>query len=115
MLTSDKLDMPSRMQPSAAVGGPRNLIAHNDCIANEVFSSRTKKATVTLEITSTGRVVIDDEWLRRASYTLDSLVFRFDELASQKFGLHTLNRMSAFLARISACEYHDATRICEGL
>jgi hypothetical protein len=78
----------------------RNLIAHNDCIANEVFSSRTKNAAVTLEITSTGRVVIDDQWLRRASYTLDSLVFRFDELASQKFGLHTLNRMSAFLARV---------------
>ncbi len=78
----------------------RNLIAHNDCVANEVFSSRTKKIAVPLEISSTGRVIIDDEWLRRASYTLDSLVFRFDELASHKFNLRTLNRMTAFLARV---------------
>lgn len=78
----------------------RNLIAHNDCVANEVFSSRTNKIAVPLEISSTGRVIIDDEWLRRASYTLDSLVFRFDELASHKFNLRTLNRMTSFVARI---------------
>jgi hypothetical protein len=78
----------------------RNLIAHNDCVANDVFKSRTKSVDVHLEISSTGRVVIDDAWLRRASYTLDSLVFRFDELASKKFKLQTLNRMTAFLARV---------------
>ncbi|TCS04587.1 hypothetical protein [Rhizobium sp. BK418] len=78
----------------------RNLIAHNDCIANDVFMSRTKGVDVPLEISSMGRVVIDDAWLRRASYTLDSLVFRFDEMASQKFKLQTFNRMTAFLARV---------------
>ena len=77
----------------------RNLIAHNDCVANEIFASRTRKIAVPLGFSSTGRVIIDDEWLRRASYTLDSLVFRFDGLASDKFGLRTLNRMTAFLTR----------------
>lgn len=78
----------------------RNLIAHNDCVANDIFRSRTKDVSVPLEISSTGQVNIDDVWLRRASYTLDSMVFRFDELASRKFSLGTVTRMTASLARV---------------
>lgn len=77
----------------------RNLIAHNDCIVNELFKSRIKDIPMELEISSTNRVQISDEWLRKASYTLDSLVFRFDELAAAKFSVHTRNRMSSFILR----------------
>ncbi|MEZ2406959.1 hypothetical protein AB6806_09105 [Bosea sp. RCC_152_1] len=77
----------------------RNLIAHNDCVVNHQFNLRTKGIISPLEVSDTGRIRIDDGWLRRASYTLDGLVFRFDELASQKFGLHTHFRMGAFLFR----------------
>lgn len=77
----------------------RNLIAHNDCVVNEVFKSRTRTVPLTVPTSKTGRVVIDDAWLRRASYTLDGIVFRFDELASAKFGLTNLNRMTSFILR----------------
>lgn len=77
----------------------RNLIAHNDCIANEIFKKRTSGIQQTLELSSTGRVKIDDGWLRRASYHLDNIVFRFDERAVAKFNLRSLNRMSSFILR----------------
>lgn len=77
----------------------RNLIAHNDCQVNDLFKARTKGLSMPLEISSTGRLKIDDNWLRRASYALDGIVFRFDELASSKFSLHTLTRMGAFIIR----------------
>ena len=77
----------------------RNLIAHNDCIVNDVFKARTKGIAMSLEVSDTGRIMIDDIWLRRASYSLDSLVFDFDERASAKFELRTLNRMSSFIIR----------------
>lgn len=77
----------------------RNLIAHNDCVVNDLFKSRIKGVSIQLDVSDTGRVQITDEWLRRASYTLDGLVFRFDEIAAEKFALHTLNRMGAFILR----------------
>jgi len=77
----------------------RNLIAHNDCVVNDLFKSRIKSISMELETSSTGRVQITDEWLRRTSYTLDGIVFRFDEIAVGKFSLRTLNRMSAFILR----------------
>lgn len=77
----------------------RNLIAHNDCVVNDLFQLRTKGVSIQLEVSDTGRVQITDEWLRRASYTLDGLVFRFDELAAEKFNLPTLNRVTAFVLR----------------
>ncbi len=77
----------------------RNLIAHNDCIINDLFKRRTRGLQVAIEVSSTGRVKIDDEWLRKASYSLDNIVFRFDERAVEKFGLHSLNRMTSFILR----------------
>jgi hypothetical protein len=77
----------------------RNLIAHNDCVVNTQFQTKTKDIKVPLEVSDTGRIKINDEWLRKASYTLDHMVFRFDELASEKFKLHTLFRQGAFLFR----------------
>lgn len=77
----------------------RNIIAHADCVANDLFKIRTKGITVPLEISDTGRIKIDDEWVRRTSYMLDAVVFRFDELASQKFKLRTLSRRGAFMYR----------------
>lgn len=77
----------------------RNLIAHNDCIVNELFKARTNEISISLDVSDTGRIKIDDVWLRRASYTLDGIVFRFDELAAAKFGLGTLLRKGAFIYR----------------
>lgn len=77
----------------------RNLIAHNDCIINDLFKARTKKISFPLEVSETGRIKIDDLWLRRASYTLDALVFRFDELVAKKFELRSMVRMGAFILR----------------
>jgi hypothetical protein len=68
----------------------RNLIAHNDTVVNAQYTARTKGVVDPLERSPTGRLRIDDEWLRRTSYTLDAVVFRFDELVSAKFGLKTL-------------------------
>ncbi|MFN4162931.1 MAG: hypothetical protein ACK4GK_00040 [Ferrovibrio sp.] len=77
----------------------RNLIAHNDCVINDQFKSKIGTTKIPLDVTSTGKIKIDDEWLRRASYTLDGIVFRFDELASKKFDLLTRFRSGAFLLR----------------
>lgn len=77
----------------------RNLIAHNDCKINDLFRKRTKGLQVAIDVSSTGRVKIEDEWLRKASYSLDNIVFRFDEQAVAKFGLHSLNRMGSFILR----------------
>lgn len=70
----------------------RNLIAHNNCIVNALFKARTAGVKVELERSQNGELQVSDEWLRRASYTLDAAVFRFDELAAAKFGLETLSR-----------------------
>ncbi len=70
----------------------RNLIAHNDCRMNDLFKARTKGLTMPLGVSATGRIEIDDKWLRRTSYTLDSIVFRFDDLAAMKFNLHRVLR-----------------------
>ena len=77
----------------------RNLIAHNDCVVNDHFTVRTKDIAMPLALSDIGRIKIDDEWLRRTSYTFDAIVFRFDEIAVEKFGLHTLHRMGAFVLR----------------
>ena len=74
----------------------RNLIAHNDCVVNDVFKAKTKGLEVPLARSERGRVTIDDEWLRRAIYTLDAIVFRFDELAAEKFRLETHFRFRTF-------------------
>lgn len=77
----------------------RNLIAHNDCVVNDLFKTRTKGIEFPLAISDSGRIEIEDSWLRRVSYTLDGLVFNFDELASKKFDLHTRFRFGAFTLR----------------
>jgi hypothetical protein len=70
----------------------RNLIAHNDCRVNDLFKRRTAGLPDAgqLAIAQNGKVEIPDEWLRRASYTLDAVVFDFDAAAAPKFGLDTM-------------------------
>lgn len=77
----------------------RNLIAHNDCMINELFRKRTKGITETYEVSSIGRIKIDDEWLRKTSYSLDDIVFSFDKSAVKKFKLQSQDRMSVSLDR----------------
>lgn len=77
----------------------RNLIAHNDCVVNELFEQKTKKFNVPLEISDTKRLVIDDEWLTTTCNELHRTVFDFDMAISEKFDLRLLNRMSSFILR----------------
>jgi hypothetical protein len=77
----------------------RNLIAHNDCRVNDIFLRRIadiKNITVPKD---GEKFELSDGWLRRASYTLDSVVFDFDEAAAAKFNLSTLHRMTSFIFR----------------
>jgi hypothetical protein len=70
----------------------RNLIAHNDCRVNDIFRRRTNGISDAdkLPVSEGGKVQISDEWVRRASYTLDAVVFDFDAAAATKFSLETL-------------------------
>ena len=79
----------------------RNLIAHNDCRINGVFKSRTEKLKDKdkFPVSDSGKFVINDEWVRRASYTLDNLVFDFDEKVAKKFDVPLMNRMTSFIRR----------------
>ena len=67
----------------------RNLIAHNDCNVSQQFQQRTNDITNPLTLDKHSKVLIDDDWLRRASYALDDVVFDFDDTASAKFDLKT--------------------------
>jgi len=77
----------------------RNLIAHNDCKTNDVIEKRIGERIEKLEISDIGKVVINDEWLRRSCYQLDGIVFDFDELVSEKFDVYKSNRFGAFHLR----------------
>ena len=77
----------------------RNLIAHNDCVVNKFFTAKTKDCHSLPDVSDTGRVKISDEWLRRACYALDGVVFDFDQAVIEKFQLRTLFRFGAFIYR----------------
>lgn len=77
----------------------RNLIAHNDCKVSQPFKQRTKGMANPLKINEHTKVLIDDIWLRRASYALDAAVFDFDEAAVKKFGLKTSSQTGFVLHR----------------
>jgi hypothetical protein len=77
----------------------RNLIAHNDCKANERFFRKTKETKEKLDISESGKIIISDDWMRSASYTIDRAVFRFDEQASKKFSLKTSYRFGMFMLK----------------
>ncbi|TWI02469.1 hypothetical protein IQ17_04082 [Bradyrhizobium daqingense] len=80
----------------------RNLIAHNDCRVNDIFDRRLKglkRPLDDLPISKAGKFIIEDEWLRQVSYTLDAAVFDFDVAASDKFGLQTMNPKTSFTFR----------------
>ena len=77
----------------------RNLIAHNDCCINDVFRNRVKDAEQDYEVSERGKLQISDEWMRRASYTLDGVVFRFDEAICQKFDIEKHNKFGTFFLR----------------
>ena len=77
----------------------RNLIAHNDCKVSQQFKQRTKDIANPLKINEHAKVLIDDDWLHRASYTLDGVVFNFDDAAVAKFGLKTSGQSGFVLHR----------------
>jgi hypothetical protein len=79
----------------------RNLIAHNDCRINDVFKRRTEKLKDKdkFPVSDSGKFVIEDEWVRRASYALDNVVFNFDEAVAKKFDIPPMNRMTSFIWR----------------
>lgn len=77
----------------------RNLIAHNDCMANEIIMNRIGELSANLDISELGKVRISDEWLRKTCYTLDGVVFDFDQAAGDKFNIYRSNRYGAFLLR----------------
>lgn len=77
----------------------RNLIAHNDCMTNDVIMQRLGEMYSELEISDTGKVIISDEWLRKCCYALDGVVFDFDERVCAKFEVYRANRLSTFFIR----------------
>jgi hypothetical protein len=77
----------------------RNLIAHNDCVANETIIKRVGERSSKLDISDSGKVRISDEWLRKVCYTLDGVVFDFDQAAGDKFDVYRSNRLGTFFIR----------------
>jgi hypothetical protein len=65
----------------------RNLIAHNDCLVNDVFRRRVGDALPADNISEAGKFLITDGWVRTASYVLDGVVFDFDVQAAAKFSI----------------------------
>jgi hypothetical protein len=82
-----------------AASETRNLIAHNDCVVNDLFRAKTRGCRSLPKESSTGKLVIADDWLRRISYALDGVVFDFDVAVSAKFNLPTRNHNEAFKPR----------------
>jgi hypothetical protein len=78
----------------------RNLIAHNDCCISDIFRNRVKDVQVDYQIPERGRFLISDEWLRKTSYALDGVVFRFDEAVCGKFEIYTRDRKKWSLKRL---------------
>jgi hypothetical protein len=77
----------------------RNIIAHNDCTANDTIRARIGDRMGKLDISEQGKVRISHEWLTRACYTLDGAVFDFDEAACAKFDIFRANRFGTFYLR----------------
>lgn len=78
----------------------RNLIAHNDCRPNEIFEKRIPAHVRANVLTyPMGKIILTDEWVREACYTMDGLAFEFDSTVGAKFGLNTLNRETSFIFR----------------
>ncbi|WP_441229728.1 hypothetical protein AB7828_06525 [Tardiphaga sp. 215_C5_N2_1] len=78
----------------------RNLIAHNDCIVNDIFLRKTNLTMTDLPLSETGRYRITDEWLHQVIDCLASVVFAFDDAAAKKFDLAVRNRFHTFVMRI---------------
>ncbi|PDS95710.1 hypothetical protein CO659_22115 [Rhizobium sp. S9] len=95
----DLFDTSEAFELTILVSEIRNLIAHNDCIINDHFKRRTMSVRMLVDVSETGRVKIEDDWLRDACYQLDDIVFRFDERVAKKFDLRSLNRMTSFILR----------------
>lgn len=69
----------------------RNLVAHNDCLVNDLFRHRVRDALPQLDIPAHGRFNISDQWMREVCYILDGIVFDFDRQVSDKFDLPTID------------------------
>lgn len=65
----------------------RNLIAHNDCVVNDIFRQRVGDALPTELISPNGKFNVSDHWMRQTSYVLDGVVFDFDSQAGAKFNI----------------------------
>lgn len=80
----------------------RNLIAHNDCIVNRTFLRRIGPATEDLKVGEGKKFRLTDEWLRRTVYSIDGVVFDFDDATTKKFGLSRQNPRATVIDRLSA-------------
>ncbi len=60
---------------------------------------RTKDITNPMKIDEQAKVRIDDDWLHRASYAFDGVVFDFDDAVVAKFGLETVKQRGVVLPR----------------
>jgi hypothetical protein len=98
-LDLDLFKSPEEFETFLLASEVRNLIAHNDCEVSQQFGRRTKDIVNPLEVSEHGKVLIDDEWLHRTCYTLDGVVFDFDEAAVLKFGLKTSGEIGFELHR----------------
>jgi hypothetical protein len=85
-----------------AISETRNLIAHNDCVVNDVFRAKTRGCGSLPEESSNGKLIVSDDWVRRGCYTLDGAVFDFDVAVSAKFNLPTRNYHETFPPRGAA-------------
>lgn len=77
----------------------RNLIAHNDCKTNLHFQKRTVGISVDCVVEPSGKLRLEDVWLRKLCYRLDGIVFDFDERAAKKFGLGSASERNFVLDR----------------
>ena len=68
----------------------RNLIAHNDCMINDIFRQRVGDALPSNSVLPDGKFDVSDEWMRNIIYMLDGVVFDFDSQVSAKFGIPTI-------------------------
>ncbi|MEK9842869.1 hypothetical protein [Thalassospira sp.] len=73
----------------------RNLIAHNDCQANTVIAKRLGRKMSELEVSETGKIIVSDEFVRKCCYTLDGVVFDFDEAVASKFDVERHDRQES--------------------
>lgn len=89
----------------------RNLVAHNDCVVNDIFRRRVGDALPASAVDASGKFSVSDEWMRVASYTLDAVVFDFDVQVSTKFNIPTIDSSTFKGTRVESRPAIEALRL----